>query len=173
MGCEHSRNLRAFQTNMNRLGALHNAISRWLFALAGGALCLAAALYVFEVLMRYGFGAPTTWSGEVVQYALAVLVFCALPEVTRRNAHVAIDILPEALPPAGALWLGRATTLLSVVACGVAGWIVAGEAVRQFDRGLMTNSANPIPRWPITAVIATGFGSAALHFLRQLVGRAP
>lgn len=157
---------------MQRLGALHDASSRWLFALAGGALVLAVALYVFEVVMRYGLGAPTTWSGEAVQYALAVLIFCALPEVTRRGAHVTIDILPEALPPAAALWLGRATTLLAVAACGAAGWIVAGEALRQFDRGLMTNAANPIPRWPITAVIALGFGSAALNFLRQLFSPA-
>ncbi|MDG4650631.1 TRAP transporter small permease [Roseibacterium sp. SDUM158017] len=158
---------------MRRLGALHDASSRWLFALAGGALCAAVALYVFEVVMRYGFGAPTTWSGEAVQYALAILIFCALPDVTRRNAHVAIDILPEALPPPASLWLGRGTKLLGAAACLVAGWIVAGEAMRQFDRGLMTNAANPIPRWPITAVIALGFGSAALHFLRQLAARTP
>ncbi len=152
---------------MRQLADLHDATSRWLFALAGGALCLAVSLYVFEVVMRYGFGAPTTWSGEAVQYALAVLIFCALPEITRRNAHVAIDIVPEALPPAVSHWLARATALIAAGACGVAGWIIAGEALRQFDRGLMTNAANPIPRWWITAVIALGFSSAALHFLRE------
>ncbi|MEM8589189.1 MAG: TRAP transporter small permease [Pseudomonadota bacterium] len=130
-------------------------------------------LYVFEVVMRYGFGAPTTWSGEAVQYALAVLIFCALPDSTRRNAHVAIDIVPEALPPALSIWFARFTALIAAVACGVAGWIIAGEALRQLDRGLMTNAANPIPRWWITAVIALGFASAALHFLRQTAHRRP
>jgi len=134
---------------------------------------LAVFLYVFEVVMRYGFNAPTTWSVEAVQYALAVLIFCALPDITRRNAHVTIDIIPEALPPHYALWLGRGTALLSAVACASAGWIIAGEAVRQFERGLMTNAANPIPRWWITAVIATGFTSAALHCLRQIWSQDP
>ncbi len=157
---------------MRRLADFHDATSRWLFALAGGALCLAVSLYVFEVVMRYGFGAPTTWSGEAVQYALAVLIFCALPDITRRTAHVTIDIVPEALPPRATLWLGRLTALLAAAACGVAGWIIAGEAARQFDRGLMTNAANPIPRWWITAVIALGFASAALHFLREAGRRA-
>ena len=157
---------------MHRLGALHDATSRWLFALAGGALGAVVLLYVLEVVMRYGFGAPTTWSGEAVQYALAVLIFFALPDVTRRHAHVAIDILPDILPPAAKLWLGRITTLVAFLACGAAAWIVAGEALRQFDRGVMTNAANPIPRYPITAAIALGFGSTALHFLRQLFGRA-
>lgn len=152
---------------MRRLADLHDATSRWLFALAGGALCLAVSLYVFEVVMRYGFGAPTTWSGEAVRYALAVLIFCALPDVTRRNAHVAIDILPAALPPGPSLWLTRFAALIAAGACATAGWIVAGESLRQFDRGLMTNAANPIPRWWITAVIALGFASASLHFLRH------
>lgn len=157
---------------MRSLGAFHDTTSRWLFALAGCALGLSALLYCFEVAMRYGLGAPTTWSGEVIQYALAVMIFCALPDVTRRNAHVAIDILPEALPPRISWWVARGCALLACLACGVAGWIVAGEALRQFERGLMTNAANPIPRWWLTAVIAVGFTSSALHFLRQS-GRGP
>lgn len=156
---------------MRRLAEFHDATSRWLFVLAGGALTLAVALYVLEVVMRYALGAPTTWTGETVRYALAVLIFCALPDITRRNAHVSIDILPDVLPPGVSLWLGRATALIAAAACGVAGWIIAGEAMRQFDRGLMTNAANPIPRWWITAVIALGFTSAALHFLRQTGSR--
>ncbi|WP_300063964.1 TRAP transporter small permease [uncultured Roseobacter sp.] len=157
---------------MRRLAALHDASSRWLFAIAGVALCIAVSLYVLEVMLRYGLGAPTTWSNEVVQYALAVMIFCALPDVTRRNAHVTIDILPDALPRSVAIWLDAITTLLAAMACAIAAWIVAGEALRQFDRGLMTNAANPIPRWWITAVISIGLGSAALHFLRQTTRRA-
>lgn len=154
---------------MDRIAAWHDASSRWLFTLAGMALIAIVALYVFEVVMRYAFTAPTTWSGEAVQYALAVLLFGGLPEVTRRGAHVAIDIIPESLSPRAARVLGRINAALGAGACAMACWIVAGEALRQFDRGLMTNAANPIPRWWITAVIALGFVSAALHFLR-LVG---
>lgn len=122
--------------------------------------------------MRYILNAPTTWSGEAVQYSLAIVIFFALPDITRRNAHVAIDIVPAALPAKFAHWLERFNAVLGAVSCGAAGWIVAGEAMRQFDRGLMTNAANPIPRWWITAVIAIGFGSAALHFLRQIWARS-
>ena len=154
---------------MDRLAAWHDASSRWLFALAGAALCLAVALYVFEVLARYIFNAPTTWSGEAVQYALAVLIFAALPDVTRRAAHVAIDIVPEALPGPTRAQLSRFNNLIAAAATGVAGWIVAGEASRQFAKGLLTNAANPIPRWWITAIIALGLISAALHFLRHSV----
>jgi C4-dicarboxylate transporter DctQ subunit len=157
---------------MVRLARLHDASSRALFALAGLALAAAVFLYVFEVVARYLFDAPTTWSGEAVQYALAVMIFCGLPEMTRRKAHVAIDMVPEALTGGAALWLGRFNRAVATVASATAGWIVAREALKQFERGLMTNAANPIPRWWITALIALGLLSAALHFARQIAEKA-
>ena len=152
---------------MRPLAKLHDATSRGLFLLAGGALAAAVCLYVFEVVARYLFDAPTTWSGEAVQYALAVMIFAGLPEITRRKAHVAIDMVPEALTGRAALWLGRINLAVAAAACGLAGAIVAREAAKQFERGLMTNAAHPIPRWWITALIAAGLLSAALHMARQ------
>lgn len=156
---------------MTLLGQWHDESSRWLFRLAGAALVLAVILYVFEVIARYLFDAPTTWSGEAVQYALAILIFCALPDVTRRSAHVAIDIVPEALPDNARDILAGFNSLVAALATGVAAWIVAGESLRQFEKGLMTNAANPIPRWWMTAFIALGLASASLHFLRHMMGR--
>lgn len=156
---------------MDRLGRLHDATSRLLFAAACLALAAAAGLYLFEVAARYLFAAPTTWSGELVRYGLAVLIFAALPEVTRRNAHVAIDILPASLPSRLVGPLGRLNATIAGLACAAAGWIAANEAARQAARGLMTNSAFPIPRWWITAVIALGLASAAVHFLREALRR--
>ena len=135
------------------------------------ALALAVVLYVLEVVARYLFASPTTWSGEAVQYALAVIVFGALPDITRRRAHIAIEMVPDLLPPGPALWLGRFNTALGAAACGAAAWIVGREAARQLAQGLMTNAAHPIPRWPITALIALGLALAALHFLRALADR--
>lgn len=152
---------------MHRLALAHDLASRGLFLLAGCGLVAATLLYVFEVVARYLFDAPTTWSGEAVQYALALVIFCALPEITRTRAHVAIDLVPEMAGPRLALWLGRFNLAVATIACAVSGWIVGGEAVKQFQRGLMTNAANPIPRWWITAVIALGLASAAVHLARQ------
>lgn len=156
---------------MTALGLLHDESSRWLFRLAGAALLLTVVLYAFEVVARYLFDAPTTWSGEAVQYALAILIFCALPDVTRRSAHVAIDIVPEFLPENARIIATRLNSLVAALATGIAAWIVAGESLRQFEKGLMTNAANPIPRWWITAFIALGLASAALHFLRHVMAR--
>ncbi len=132
---------------------------------------MATGLYLVEVTARYFLNAPTTWSLEAVQYALAVLIFAALPEVTRRSAHVTIDIVPSALPKRSAEILSRINNLIGAAACSLAAWIAMMEAVKQFDRGLLTNAAHPIPRWWITSVIALGLASSAVHFLRHTMAR--
>ncbi|XWN33226.1 MAG: TRAP transporter small permease [Devosia sp.] len=154
------------------LGRVHDGSSKALFVAAGVALAAAAALYVFEVTARYAFNAPTTWSGEVVGYALCLVIFLGLPEATRRGAHIAIDIVPTTLSGWKAAVLMRTTDALASAACLAAGLIAGREALNQFSRGLMTNAAHPIPRWWITAVIAAGLLSASLHFLRHTVARA-
>lgn len=156
---------------MNKLAGLHDVSSRGLFLAAGAALSLVVALYLFEVCARYFFDAPTTWSGELVQYCLSAIVFLSLPEITRRNAHIAIDLVPTTLTGRKAEVLARLNATLGGLACATAGVIVSIEVHKQFVRGLLTNSVHPIPRWWITTIIALGLLSAALHFLRQACAR--
>lgn len=150
------------------MAGLHDASSRMLYRIAGAALALIVALYLYEVTARYLFNAPTTWSGEAVQYCLSVLIFFALPEMTRRHGHVAIDIIPTLASEPVRHRLSLFSFVLAGAVCLVAGSVVGREALKQFDRGLMTNAAHPIPRWWISAVIALGLLSAGLHFLRAL-----
>jgi len=151
----------------------HDALTRGLFALAWFALAVSCAVFVYGVVARYFFNAPTTWSGEVVGYCLCVMIFAALPELTRQNMHITIDIVPESLPPRYASVLARVNALIATIVCATAGWICAGQAIKQFDRGLMTNAAHPIPRWGFAALIAVGLIGAATHFARQALLRAP
>ena len=144
-----------------------DAAAAALFVLAGAALVAMAGFYLWEVVARYGFGAPTIWTADAVGYALAATVFAALPEVTRRRAHIAVDIVPAALPAHARRRAVRLTDAAAGLAAGGAGGIAAREAWRQLERGLMTNAAVPVPRSPITAVIALGLILAALILLRS------
>ena len=139
-----------------------------MFLTAKAALAAAVFLYVFEVVARYAFDAPTSWSGEAVQYLLAVLIFAALPEVTRTKSHVAIEIVFDAVDAHTKHILARLTHLVGALTCGAIGAIGAHEAYSQFVRKIMTNAAHPIPRWWITAIVAIGLLSAGLYFARQI-----
>jgi TRAP-type C4-dicarboxylate transport system permease small subunit len=156
---------------MKHLGHIHDLTSRYLFLVSGAALAAIVALYVFEVIRRYLFDAPTTWSGEVVQYALAVVIFGALPEVTRGSGHISIDILPDALSTGARHVLEAINDFLAAALTGTACLIVLQETLKLSGRSVMTNAAHPIPKWWITAILAIGLGSAALHFLRHGFGK--
>lgn len=153
---------------MQFLLATHTGLARALFVLASIALIAATSLFVFEVFSRYIFDAPTAWSSEYVRYCLVAIIFCALPEITRQNGHIAIEIVPDMLPERAAHWLGPFNLLVATIVSGFASWIVLLEAIKQFDRGLMTNAAFPIPRYFLTALIALGLFGAATFFFRQI-----
>lgn len=152
-------------------GRLLDGASRALFALACAALALAGGLTAYEVGARYLLGAPTTWSGEAVSLCLAVVIFGALPQVTREGGHVAIDLLPERLSPGAGRRLSRAEAVLAALATGAAALVAGSEALSQMELGVRFGTAHPIPRWWLTGLVAAGLALAALQIARTARGR--
>lgn len=152
---------------MALLFGVHDWLARKLFVIASAALVAATSLFLFEVAARYIFSAPTAWSSEYVRYCLVAIIFLALPEMTRQKAHIAIEIVPENLSRNKARLLGKLNLMMSAVVSGFAGWIVCLETLKQFESGLMTNAAFPIPRYYLTALIAFGLLGASSFFLRH------
>jgi C4-dicarboxylate transporter DctQ subunit len=67
-----------------------------------------AAAYVFlpvmtfimlmEVIGRYVFNSPFIWSLEGVSHLLIIVFLCGIPECTRKNGHIRMDLLNRQLP---------------------------------------------------------------------------
>jgi TRAP-type C4-dicarboxylate transport system permease small subunit len=151
------------------LGAWHDATSRAGFAV-GAALCgYIAASLCFEVVSRYAFDAPTRWANPFANFALAVAIFCALPELTRRGAHICVNILLQRAPARFARFMERSIHALSAAATLCTAYICGLDTWRQFQDGIETMSAVPLPKWWISIFITLGLASAAVHFLRHLV----
>ncbi|RVT96056.1 TRAP transporter small permease [Rhodovarius crocodyli] len=80
------------------------------------------AAIVIQVVMRYVFLAAPPWSEElaVLMFSWATLGGLALG--VREGFHVALTLLPEALPPAPRAALGRAIALFVAVLSGYLFW---------------------------------------------------
>jgi TRAP-type mannitol/chloroaromatic compound transport system permease small subunit len=52
----------------------------------------------FEVLMRYGFNAPTVWAFELTVFIYGVHYMLALGYAHKHDGHVAIDVVEARLP---------------------------------------------------------------------------
>jgi TRAP-type C4-dicarboxylate transport system permease small subunit len=152
----------------------HDAITTIGFEISK--LCLVVIVFSFsyEVVARYFFGAPVWWANEVVSYALCIGVFLAMPEVTRRNGHVAVTVIPEILPLRYRAILMACIQAVGFLACIAIAWMSLNQNVSQYLRDAMIIAAvRPIPKVYISVWITFGFISSAIYFLRNLDLRAP
>jgi TRAP-type C4-dicarboxylate transport system permease small subunit len=156
-----------------RLAELHDAITRASFAAAALVLAAIALSFCYEVTARYLFSAPTSWANAFVSYFLCAAIFLAIPELTRRRAHVAINLLVDRVSPAMAHQLARLIRLAGASACLLATWISAEATLDQIRLGVDTISAYPIPKWCVSIFIPYGMLSSGLYFLRDLIGDEP
>ena len=92
--------------------------------IAGVLLFCMMTLTFVDVVLRYIFNAPLKGSFEITELMLVVLIFAALPLVSRREEHVVMDFLDRFVP----LWVYRAMRALEhIVSAAVMagmGWLL-------------------------------------------------
>ncbi|MFN7177739.1 MAG: TRAP transporter small permease [Thermaurantiacus sp.] len=144
------------------------SMARALVAVAGVLLLVMTAVTFADVVGRYFFSRPVPVAFELVQAAMATLVFCALPLVTLEEGHVSMGLLGEAL----AGWWRRVQRLAAfgigaMVAAfwAVEVWKTAGRLARNGESLMFSG----IPVAPFGYVMAAMIGlSAALMALSAL-----
>lgn len=143
-------------------------------ALRGAAaLCLAvmAALIVFQVGLRYGFGGGSVFTEEVARYAMIWMALLASAVAAREGSHIRVDLVPSvltALVPRLAGVLARLIDLVSLTIFLVLLWWgvdMALFASAQTSEGLRLSLAYPY------AAVPVAFGFACLFTLARLVSR--
>ena len=157
---------------MPRLKRIEKIVAGGMAILSALLLAGIVTLFVMEIFMRYAINAPTKWSNDVISFIMPAMIFLALPEVTRRNQHIAITFLVEAMGDDVAVKWGRVLALVSANVAALAAWIVASSALKQFSTGILTNTVIQVPKWALLSPIAFSFGVVALIFLTTaLIGR--
>jgi TRAP-type C4-dicarboxylate transport system permease small subunit len=156
-----------------KLADLHDAVTSASFAASAAVLAAIAVSFCYEVAARYFFGAPTSWANAFVSYFLCAAIFLAIPELTRRRAHVAINLLIERLGSDGAVMLSRLVRFAGAAACLLAAWFTGNATLDQFNLGVDTISAYPVPKWCVSIFIPYGMISSGLYFVRDLLSANP
>lgn len=92
---------------------------------------LAMLVSVYEVIMRYGFNAPTDWAHETTTFLVAAIFALGGPYALATNRHIQIRILLDRLSPRKRNWLEMLNLLLGILFClaiGYAAWVLAFNA---------------------------------------------
>lgn len=131
-----------------------------------------AVLVTADVLVR-NLGAGTLpWVLDVSEYSLPLATFLVAPWLLHRSAHVRLDVVVTALPPAMARTLDR---LADAIGLGVAlVFVVYGTRaiLSSAQQGSMVIKAIVFPEWWLYAPVPACFGLLAVEFVRRLL-RAP
>jgi TRAP-type C4-dicarboxylate transport system permease small subunit len=155
-----------FAVVLRTIGRVHDGLTEAGVRLAMAGLAVIVVAYVFEVVARYGFDAPTRWSADLVSYLLLFVTFMAMPEVTRQGGHVAVTVLVERLPPRARSAMARGVAGAGALICFALADLAADETARQFRRDIHIMAALPVPKGWISIWIVYGFASSGLHFAR-------
>lgn len=97
-------------------------IARLLGYVSALPLALIVVLTFSDVFARYVFAHPIPGASEIIQFAMAMAIFTALPLVTHANGHITVDLFTCNLSRRKKAYLQLPAELLSGVALAVIAW---------------------------------------------------
>lgn len=125
---------------------------------------------MYEVLMRYGFNAPTVWGFEMTGFLYGMHYMFGLSYTDVRKGHVRVDIFTSMASKKGQAVVSALTTLvffMPVMVCmTIASYKYAYSSVEVLER----NSTSWAPSiWPIKIVMALCFLFLLLQGIANLI----
>lgn len=108
---------------METLEKIFNGVSKNLDRVAGLIILPAISIVVIvDVFLRYVFNSPFIWSLEFNEWMLLMIFALAIPECTRQNGHIRMELVISNLSP-------RLQAIFDsvYVACGIAVFYLLGR----------------------------------------------
>lgn len=148
----------------NRLSAGLARIEVGLVAASAVAMAAIMVIVVVDVVMRYAFAAPLTWSYDVVGLYLAGAVFfLALSDTMQHHGHIALDIFAPMMPSRLRHALQSVGYAASFILVALIAWLEFLQAEDAFLADARIAAVIPWPTWIAHAVVTVGMAVLALR----------
>ncbi len=105
-------------------------LSRSVLMLSAVLLGLLAILVFYQVITRFVFGAPSTWSEITARIMMVWMVYLTMSCVFREGSMITIGFFVDLLPKTLNLWAKRLVTLIVLAFLGILIWYGWEMAVR-------------------------------------------
>jgi len=144
------------------------ALSQLPMFIASMALFALMCLTFADVLMRSIFNAPIEAATELIRMGIALIVFAALPVLSARNQHIAVDLLDG---PFRKFRLERVRDAFVALACAAMLWWPAGRIV---DLAVRAKSYGDVTEYLQIPTYYVAYFVAVMTYLTAvaLIGRA-
>lgn len=150
---------------LERRSRFYRALINLERSLATGLLVAMFVVIMLQVVTRYVFSNPLSWTEELARFLLVWLTFLSAGYVMSRRLHITVDILVARLGRRGTVFVDTFALLVVVVAA--ASMAIAGVGIAQSAANLLA----PATRLPMTVVYGAavvGFGLIFLHGMTNL-----
>ena len=136
---------------------------------AGIAIFLMCLIIPWGVFTRYVLGTGSQWPEPIAILLMMVFTFVGAAAAYRANAHIAVTMLTDVLPPPVQRAAAVLVDLLMLVACGFVAWYGTRLVIET-----MGNAVAELPRLPVGVTYASLPLGSAITFLfvveRRLYG---
>lgn len=137
-----------------------------------GVLCaipgaLMVGLTFVDVFARYLFAAPVRGSLEIIEFCMALVIFTALPLVTRHDEHVRVGLLEDLGSPRLRQVRRLVCDFLGAAVLSVVGWRLWVYADGSLASGTRTMVLH-LPEAPLAYAMAVLSGVSAFVLLAKM-----
>ena len=125
---------------------------------------------IYEVLMRYGFNAPTTWGFEATTFLYGMHYMFGYSYTDVKKGHVQVDIFTSLAPVKVRAALGALTTLVLFLPVMICMTIASTKFAWTSIEGLERNSTSWAPPiYPFKVIMALCFFFLLLQGFSNLI----
>lgn len=141
-----------------------NALYRYLVVTERIAACTflvgTLGLIILQVVSRYVFNSPFTWTEELARFALLWFTFVSAGFVMARRIHIAVDLVASRLGRKGTVVLDTFALGVVIIASAMMAYAGAGFAA---EAARLQAPATSLPMSLVYSSAVTGFVLICLH----------
>ena len=137
------------------IGRWNGRVTTWLARIAASILAVLCATTFADVVARYFLNKPFTFTVEVTELAMGLIVYLGVGLVTHDNEHVSADVVTSRLSVGLRALVTLTTNVLALAFLAVMVWRVWLRAADLLAKGDITQIWH-IPLWPVAFAIAFG-----------------
>ena len=145
------------EAHMKFLEAIKKVFDKILEILGTTTLGIMSILVVYQVVVRYIFNAPSTFSGVLSQYLFVWMIMFGSAYVYGSREHLTIDLLKDKFPPAMNMVVEIITNICLLafiwLVCVRGGWAYTLSQVKRIDSTLNISMSYIYAALPFTGVV--------------------
>ena len=137
------------------IGRWNGRVTLWLARVAAAVLAFLAAMTFCDVIARYFFNAPFSFTVEITEIAMGVIIYFGVGLTTHDNDHISVDFVTLRLSEWLRTLIGLVTNVLAFGFLALMVWRLWLRAETLLEKGDVS-PVMLIPRWPTAFIMAFG-----------------